>query len=109
MRKIEHFTNRAGGKGMIHMEHLLDDAFKNDVIKLYAKVTIDVNSSIGIHLHEYDNETYYVVSGKGRYYDNGTYYEVSSNDVLFCNQGESHGIENIGNEPFVMIALIQKG
>ena len=108
MRKIEHFEKRAGGKGTIHIEHLLEDHQKHDINKLYAKFTIDVDSSIGIHQHVNDTESYTIVSGKGKYYNNGTYIDVYSNDVLFCDDGQSHGLENTGDEPLVFFALIQK-
>lgn len=108
MRKIEHFENRAGGKGTIHIEHLLEEHQKHATNKLYAKVTIDVNSSIGIHQHVNDSEVYTIVSGKGSYYDNGIYIDVYPNDVLFCDDGQYHGLENTGDEPLVFFALIQK-
>ena len=108
MPKVEHFERRAGGKGTIHIEHLLDAHQQHPAIKLYARVTIDVNSSIGIHQHVSDSESYVIVSGKGKYYDNGTYIEVKPNDILFCNDTQYHGLENIGDEPLVFFALIQK-
>lgn len=108
MRKIEHYENRAGGKGWIHMEHLLLDHQKNPNVKLYAKVTIDVHASIGIHQHIHDSEVYTIISGTGKYHDNGNDIIVTANDVLFCDDGQFHALENIGDEPLILIALIQK-
>ena len=64
--QTEHFENRAGGKGWIHIEHLLPEEEKG-MIKMYARVTIDPHASIGFHRHEGDGESYYIVSGKGAY------------------------------------------
>ena len=48
------------------------------------------------------------MSGKALYTDNGKTYEVKAGDTTFCADGESHGIENIGDEDLNFIALIIK-
>ena len=102
---IQHFEKRAGGKGWIHIEHLLPEEEKG-MVKMYARVTIDPHASIGFHRHEGDGESYYIVSGKGAYNDNGQIYEVHAADSTWTPSGSSHGIENIADEPLVLIALV---
>ena len=63
-------------------------------------------SEIGFHIHNGDSETYYILSGRGRYNDNGTIVEVGAGDVTYCAPGEGHGLACIGEEPVEMIALI---
>ena len=65
MPKIQHFENRAGGKGWIHMEHLLCEDLQTDEVKLYAKVTIEPHASIGYHQHNGDGESYTFIQGEG--------------------------------------------
>lgn len=108
MRTIEHYEKRAGGKGTMHIERLLQGEQLGDQITMFAKVTIDVDSSIGVHTHHDDCETYYILSGTGRYYDNDLCYDVKAEDVLFCPKHSSHGLENTGSEPLVFIAMIRK-
>lgn len=55
--------------------------------------------------HKGDSETYYILSGTGRYNDNGSIVDVHPGDVYFCEDGESHSIEAT-NEPIEMVALI---
>ena len=93
--QTEHFENRAGGKGWIHIEHLLPEEEKG-MVKMYARVTIDPHASIGFHRHE----------GDGEYNDNGQIYEVHAADSTWTPSGSSHGIENIADEPLVLIALV---
>ncbi len=62
--------------------------------------------SIGVHPHDGDSETYYVIRGTGRYNDNGVWLDVGPGDVMHCPDGETHGIENSGSEPLEFIALI---
>lgn len=103
---IEHYENRAGGKGTMHIERLLSQEQFGQNIKMFAKVTIDVNSSLGLHPHSDDGEAYYILKGTGMYNDNGKTRVVQAGDLLFTPPGKSHGIENIGEIPFVFMAII---
>ena len=65
------------------------------------------NSKTG-NLHEGESETYYILTGTGIYNDNGTKYPVKAGDVVFCDDGEGHGLLNNGKEDLKFIALILK-
>lgn len=107
-RTVEHYEKRCGGKGTMHIERLLTPAQMGEQVKMYAQVTIDVNSSLGYHLHDGDSETYYILKGKGMYNDNGVLREVGPGDVTYTPSGFSHGLENIGDDTLVFMALIIK-
>lgn len=107
-RTIEHYEKRAGGKGTMHIERLLTPTEMGEHVTMYAKVTIDVNSSLGYHAHTGDGESYYILQGKALYNDNGEERTLCAGDVTFTPSGKSHGIENIGEEPLVFMALIIK-
>lgn len=107
-RKVEHYENRSGGKGTMHIERLLNPAMMGENIKMYAKVTIDVGASLGYHLHDGDGEAYYILQGTASYNDNGVVRELQVGDVTFTPSGQSHSIENIKDEPLVFMALIIK-
>ena len=56
--EIEHYEKRSGGTGTMHIERLLQPEEMGEHVTMYAKVTIDVNSSLGVHLsliHILDN------------------------------------------------------
>lgn len=105
-QKIESKCIREG-KGETEM-HLIAES----VDELYGKgrlfnlMVIEPGNSIGEHKHEGDNEIFYFLSGKGQYNDNGTIVEVGPGDTTVCNDGEMHGLVNIGDEPLKFIALI---
>ena len=105
-QEIEHYTNRAGGKGTMHIERLLTLEEMGSHVKMYARLTIDVNSSLDYHKHEDDTEVYYILEGHALYNDNGMERELKPGDVTYTPNGKSHGIKNIGNEPLVFMALI---
>ena len=107
-REIQHYENRNGGKGTMHVEHLLSSEKLGPNVKMYAKVTIDVGASLGVHPHIGDAESYYILQGTALYNDNGTMRKLSVGDVTYTPDGKSHGIENIGDEPLVFMAVIIK-
>lgn len=74
--------------------------------RVFAHTTVHPGSEIGYHVHSGDSETYYILSGTGRYNDNGHETIVSAGDVTYTASGEGHGIACIGEEPIEMIALI---
>lgn len=107
-KNIKHFENRAGGKGWIHIEDLLTQEELNEEVKMYARVRIEPHASIGFHPHQGDGESYFIVSGTGLYNDDGNLRNVKAGDVTWTDHGHSHGIENIGDDDLIMIALIIK-
>ena len=87
-----------GGKGHIIIEHLLT---------MFAHVTLEPNCSLGYHEHHGNGEAYYITKGSGLYSDNGNIIEVKAGDVVFCPDGEGHGIENTSSsENLEFTALI---
>lgn len=107
-RAIEDYKNRCGGKGTMHIERLLPPEILKEHVKMYAKVTIDINSSLGYHEHVDDGECYYILQGTALYNDNGEEKVLTSGACTFTPAGSGHGIENIGEEALVFMALILK-
>ena len=94
-----------GGKGEISRELLIEgDELKNKA-KVFAKLTVPVGASVGLHEHTDDYEVYYILSGKGKVLDNGEVVEVGAGDVVYAIDTE-HYIENSGDEDLVFLAVI---
>ena len=83
-----------GGKGHIIIEHLLNQDQLQNQCGMFAHVTLEPNCSLGYHEHHGNGEAYYITKGTGIYSDNGNMVEVKAGDVVFCPDGEGHGIEN---------------
>ena len=94
------------GKGEITITHLLTSQELADKCAMFAKVTIPPGASIGVHFHKGNTETYHILQGKALYNNNGEEMEISEGATTFCPDGEQHGIENIGNEDLIFMALI---
>lgn len=96
-----------GGKGHIIIEHLLTKNELKEQCGMFAHVTLEPNCSLGYHEHHGNGEAYYITKGSGLYSDNGNIIEVKAGDVVFCPDGEGHGIENTSSsENLEFTALI---
>ena len=96
-----------GGKGEVALCSILNgEEEMTGKGRLFSAITIEPGNSIGMHPHEGESETFYVVSGCGLYNDNGKEVPFGEGDVLHCAPGESHSIENTGKEPLCFVALI---
>ena len=98
--------NKAGGKGEVFITHLLTPEELCGKCGMFAKVRIPAGSSLGVHKHEGTNETYHILHGTALYTDNDKTYPVKPGDTTFCADGDTHGIETLGDEDLVFIALI---
>lgn len=74
--------------------------------RVFCHTTVYPGAAMGYHVHEHESETYYILSGTGRFNDNGTIKTVTAGDVTVTGSGEGHSMEAVGEEPVEMIALI---
>ena len=66
-----------GGKGNITRELLIEgDELKNKA-KVFAKLSVPVGGSVGLHEHNKDYEVYYILSGKGEVLDGDKIVQVN--------------------------------
>ena len=100
--------NKAGGKGEISIMHLLTPKEMLGQCEMFAKVVIPPGASIGAHYHYGNSETYHILQGKAKYNDNDKFYEIGVGETTFCGDGGMHGIESVGDEDLIFIAIIIK-
>ena len=98
-REIAEVAHVQGGEGIMRRDLLLTDDQIHGELTYISSLTLDPGCSIGYHQHTGDSEMYYIFEGSGSYTDNGETYPVSAGDVVFCRDGESHGIVNDGDAP----------
>ena len=102
----QHIENMRGGKGTVTVKHILNPEEMLGKGRLFAKNTVPVGASIGLHPHEGDIEAYYILKGSGVYYNNDEKFEVKAGDLTVVDDHNYHSIENTGDAPLVFIALI---
>jgi len=105
-RPIKHSERPHGGAGFVSIEDLLEKEQLGGHCKFFAQVTLKPSCEVGHHEHHDEVEAYYILSGNGMYDDNGRAVAVEPGDVVFCKDGDGHGIKNTGTCDLVFIALI---
>ncbi|MDO4805574.1 MAG: cupin domain-containing protein, partial [Lachnospiraceae bacterium] len=72
-----------GGTGEITVRSLLEGPEEMyGKGRVFAHTTVYPGSKLGLHMHQGDAETYYIMSGSGKYNDNGTIVDVHPGDVF---------------------------
>ncbi len=95
-----------GGKGEVTNINYLTKEEALSYGRLFAKCIIPPGASIGVHQHKGDFEAYYILEGKAEVDDNGKKVILYPGDLHICKEGDTHGIENIGEKDLVYIANI---
>jgi mannose-6-phosphate isomerase-like protein (cupin superfamily) len=94
------------GKGQLTIEPLfMQDEFTSTV-RFGARVTLPPGSSIGLHTHTDEDELYFILTGRGTVTDGETGTAVSGGCSILTRSGETHSIENTGQEDLVLLAVI---
>lgn len=96
----------AGGKGAVEISPLFEKGEYKGKARLIAQITLNPGCSIGEHAHEGEDEIYFFISGKGIVNDNGVIHEVTAGDSVLTGNGAYHSVENTGDEPLVLMAVI---
>ena len=104
--RIKDEPNLKGGNGIVKFINFLEEEESNRVGRLFSLSTIPVGCSIGYHKHTGDNEIFYFLRGTAKVSDNGKEHLLYPGDCMVCYDGDSHGIENIGDCDLEFIALI---
>lgn len=75
-------------------------------LRLFSQLTLPVGASIGYHVHENEEEFYYILSGSGEMDDNGTPVTLQPGDATVTHSGEGHALRNTGTQPLEVLAVI---
>jgi mannose-6-phosphate isomerase-like protein (cupin superfamily) len=98
--------NMRGGKGKVEILHIFKKEELAGKTRLFARLRLEKNCSIGYHNHENEEEVFYIVSGKGRAAEDGKEYEVSEGDAILIQGGGGHTIKNESDIPLEILAVI---
>ncbi|MBN2736978.1 MAG: cupin domain-containing protein [Spirochaetales bacterium] len=95
-----------GGNGQIKITHVFKQDELHGKARLFASMTLEPGSSVGYHVHENEEEIYYIISGEAEVDDNGEIRRLSSGDALLTSSGKGHSIKNSGEKPLEILAVI---
>ena len=95
-----------GGEGYVTFYHFYEPEDFHGIGRLYGITKIEPGNSIGLHGHDGEQESYFILKGKALYNDNGEELEVGPGTLTLYKSGEVHGIKNIGDETLEYAMLI---
>lgn len=83
-----------GGKGQAVIKNVLDKGEYKGASRLVATITLEPGCSIGAHVHENEEEIFYIIKGTATYNDNGKTETLFAGDSCVCLSGQEHSIAN---------------
>ncbi len=94
------------GDGTVEIMHLFNKGEYDGKARLIAKITLHKGCSIGKHIHNNEEEIFYIIKGNGTFDDNGNILPVKQGDATITRNGQYHSIANTGDEDMEIIAVI---
>lgn len=95
-----------GGDGTVISTELLAQGEYKGKARLVATLTLEQGCSIGEHIHENEEEIFYVTEGEAVYNDNGVTTVMKKGDSCLCPGGQKHSIANEKPETLTVVAVI---
>ncbi|MBE6774659.1 MAG: cupin domain-containing protein [Ruminococcaceae bacterium] len=96
-----------GGNGQAVIKNVLDKGEYKGASRLVATITLEPGCSIGAHIHENEEEIFYIIKGTATYNDNGKTETLHAGDSCVCLSGQEHSISNeTENETLEVFAVI---
>lgn len=106
-RNVEYREHMRDGDGTVQLNHIIHEPGElYDKGRLFAHLHLEPGCSIGWHIHEKDEEIFYILNGTAEYSDNGNLVTLTAGDVSICPAGTGHSIRNIGTDALDFVALI---
>lgn len=105
--KVEIRTNMRGGDGDVVIRNVLEKGEYKGSARLLGTITLEPGCSIGAHVHENEEEVFYIIEGTATYNDNGKAEILHKGDSCICVGGEEHSIANrTEDETLILFAAI---
>ncbi len=86
--------NMRGGDGQVIVREVLDKGEYKGSSRLVAEIILEPGCSIGGHVHENEEEIFYIMDGTATYDDNGITEILHKGDSCVCLSGQKHSIAN---------------
>ena len=92
--KTENRENMRGGDGQAVVTDILNKGEYKGAARLLGTIRLEPGCSIGAHVHENEEEVFYVIEGTATYDDNGKTEILHQGDSCLCLGGQKHSIAN---------------
>ncbi|MCM1364033.1 MAG: cupin domain-containing protein [Faecalibacterium sp.] len=99
-------VNMRGGDGQAVVTDILNKDEYNGHARLIGKILLEPGCSIGVHVHENEEEVFYIIEGTATYDDNGKIETLNAGDSCVCLGGQSHSIANRSEEENLVVFAV---
>ena len=100
-------TAMRGGDGSVKIEHIWKKGEEmGSPTRMYSRLILQPGCSIGWHVHENEEEIFYILAGQARIDDNGTEVIASVGDSVITRSGEGHSVACEGTDTLEILACI---
>ena len=100
-------VNMRGGDGQAVVTEILDKGEYKGSARLIGTILLEPGCSIGAHVHENEEEVFFIIEGTATYDDNGKTEILPKGDSCVCLGGQKHSIANLTeNENLTVFAVI---
>jgi mannose-6-phosphate isomerase-like protein (cupin superfamily) len=99
-------VNMRGGEGTVRVTKIVDKPQYDGNARLIATIHLEPGASIGAHIHENEEEIFYVISGEALYNDNGTDVVMYPGDSCICNNNTGHALKNNRSDSELVVMAI---
>lgn len=103
-REVRH--QMRGGTGSVEIRHVFRQEELGGGARLFARLVLPPGASIGHHVHEAEEEVFYILAGRGIVTEDGVATEVGPGDAVLTGGGAGHALENRGAAPLELMAVI---
>lgn len=98
--------NMRGGDGQAVVTDILSNGEYNGKARLVATITLNPGCSIGPHVHDNEEEIFYVIEGTASYFDNGETVILNKGDSCVCLGGQTHSIANADSSSVLVVFAV---
>lgn len=99
-------VNMRGGDGQVSIREILLKGEYRGNARLVGTITLEPGCSIGAHVHENEEEIFYIIKGTATYNDNGETVILNEGDSCLCLGGQEHSIANRMDEGKVQLFAV---
>lgn len=99
-------VNMRGGDGQAIVTPILTKGEYKGNSRLIGVITLEPGCSIGSHVHENEEEIFYILEGQATYNDNGETVILNQGDSCVCLHSQEHSIANATDKTLKVFAII---
>ena len=100
-------TAMRGGDGSVSIEHIWKPGVEmGSPARMFSRLILQPGCSIGWHVHENEEEIFYILAGQARIDDNGVEVIASAGDSVITRSGEGHSVACEGTDTLEILACI---